>query len=590
MGYFLFKKSFGFGSAVLSFSTVAITLTLLFLSADHVAYTYPDDYFISPVDNSLLLSGTFGELRNNHFHSGIDIKAKGGRTGEPIRAAAAGHVSRIKVEPGGYGQVLYIDHPNGFTTVYAHLESFFPEVADFVKAAQYERQTFELDLRPVAGTFKVEQGQTIGTLGMTGTTFGPHLHFEIRDTRTASAINPLHFGFDVADQIPPFMNQLKVYEFNEQGHEIDATMFDLKKAGKDYRIVEGDTLEIGRPYAGFGIKTYDRQSHTYNWNGVYRISLYKDSALLYRYQMDAFRIEDTRYLNAHIDYAEQVAHNSYVNRCFILPGNQLKAYITNESNGLVALSGGKLLHIKIVAEDIEGNMTTLSFWVKQVVTSTNKERYTFDYFLPFDEGSIVEDEGLSVHFPEGCLYENLHFNYTSAFEHSTDIYSKVYHLHNLYTPVHTYYHLSIKPEGLPSEKRERAFIAYCNGKNQILNSGGTWNAEGWLTAEVRDLGDFSIMVDEEPPTIIPLHFSTDMSRYSEMKFKVEDNFKVTGKGKDLSFEGKMDHQWVLVEYDRKNKELTHTFEKNLERGRHTFELKVVDALGNEAFFAAEFVR
>lgn len=152
---------------------------------------YPQDYFTSPVKHTIRLAGTFGELRPNHFHAGIDIKSSAGKVGDLLYAPADGHISRIKIQGGGYGNGMYIEHPNGYTTVYAHLLNYLPEVDEWIKAQQYDREKFEVDLYPTPGQFPFKQGDFIGKMGTSGRSYGPHLHFEVRDTRTQKAINPM---------------------------------------------------------------------------------------------------------------------------------------------------------------------------------------------------------------------------------------------------------------------------------------------------------------------------------------------------------------------------------------------------------------
>ena len=178
--------------------------------------SYPQNYFRSPVDHHIKLSGTFGELRPNHLHAGIDIKAKNGKIGQPLYATADGYVSRIKVQSGGYGNVLYINHPNGYTSVYAHLHEFPKAIAKYVKEFQYRRQSFEVEIFPEAERFRFKQGEVVGKLGLSGRSFGPHLHFEIRDTKTEKPINPLLFGIQVADNIAPKLHKLKAYFLNDK--------------------------------------------------------------------------------------------------------------------------------------------------------------------------------------------------------------------------------------------------------------------------------------------------------------------------------------------------------------------------------------
>jgi murein DD-endopeptidase MepM/ murein hydrolase activator NlpD len=563
----------------LPLSILALFLLLGAFSRGYYSKEYPRDYFRPPVDKPMYLSGTFGELRSNHFHSGIDIKAYGGKTGQPILACAEGYVSRIKVEAGGYGNALYVDHPNGYTTVYAHLKGFYPEIEEYVKAKQYEKRTFEVNLYPEAGQFPVEKGQQIGKLGLTGTSFGPHLHFEIRETKSEKTLNPLHFGFKVRDDVRPFMTQLRVYGLNKKREALDTRSYDVLRSGKGYRV-SGDTLVIDAWRAGFAIKTYDKQSGTSNWNGVYRISLFENDSLIYRYQMDGFHFDETRYINAHLDYEEQITKKSYFNRCYLMPGNELSVYQSVERNGVVELYRRKATEIRITSEDIEGNMTELRFWVKRGEVDSPASA-TFNYLLPWDEPSIIENGDIRMYFPKGCLYENLYLQYSSSSERSSGVYSNVYHIQDYKTPVHSWYDIAIQPVGLPEGKRDKAFIAYCDDKNRILNCGGEWKEDGRLATKVRDLGDFSIMVDEVAPVIKPITFRTNMRGYNRMTFKITDNYETARNVEGLRFDATIDGKWILMEFDKKNDLLTHRFDGRIPPGEHDFKLKVKDAVGNE---------
>ena len=206
---------------------------------------YPQDYFRSPVDHAIKLSGTFGELRPNHLHAGIDIKAKNGRVGQPLYAVADGFVSRINVRTGGYGNALYIDHPNGYTSVYAHLEKFPDEITDYIKEIQYKKQTFEIEIYPKDNHFNFLKGDVIGTLGLSGRSYGPHLHFEIRDTESEYPINPLLFGLDVEDRLRPKMHQLKLYRLNDKKETFGTRTYDLTKRSSGQYRIKGDTISVG---------------------------------------------------------------------------------------------------------------------------------------------------------------------------------------------------------------------------------------------------------------------------------------------------------------------------------------------------------
>ncbi len=550
--------------------------------------SYPQDYFRSPVDRPIFLSGTFGELRPNHFHAGIDIKAHNGRVGQPLFCAADGYVSRIKISSGGYGNVLYISHPNGFTTVYAHMYKFDDKIAAYVKEAQYKRQKFELELFPPADQFVFKKGEIIGKLGTSGRSFGPHLHFEIRDSKTEKPINPLLFGFTIKDNVAPMINQLKVYFLNDKLNTLNTKTYELQKTAKNKYRIKGDTLRLGAWRVGFGVKTYDKMNGAHNWNGVYNVDMYQDDELSFNYRMETFAFNESRYINAHLDYAEQVAKKSYFNRCFRLPGNKLSIYEEQNAKGIIKLSNKKPTKITMNVLDTEGNQSTLEFWAKRGNVKEPKST-AFNYHLPYKEENVIDNNTIRLHFPLGTFYEDLYLQYRSSRDDSENVYSMVYHIHNYKTPVHKYYDIEIEADNIPEGLKDKAFIAYCGKDQKMKNCGGKWK-NGKLTAKVRDLGDFCIMLDQKAPRITPVNFKSNMKGYSKMSFKIKDNYQTTGKAKGMQYKATVDGNWILLNYDAKNNLLTHSFDKTISAGKHILKLEVSDNRGNKSIFEKEFVR
>ena len=564
---------------------LAILLPFLFLLAGHTPEKYPTDYFLAPVTGIMRLSGTFGELRSNHFHSGIDIKSRDGQIGEPVLACAAGRVSRIKVSASGYGKALYIDHPNGYTTVYAHLDDFYPEIEAYVMQQQYTRESFEVDLTPQPGTFLVSKGQTIGTMGLTGSTFGPHLHFEIRDTRSEKPVNPLLFGLQVADNEPPRIHELKVYGLNDRLVTLAEKKPAIGRVGNDYHL-RGDTLLAGFPIVGLGLKTYDLMSAVRNMNGVYSIKMFQDDQLSYSFRMETFSFDESRYINAHLDYAEQVSERSYFNRLYLLPGNGLSAYEHEPGSGLISVPDSGTSEIVIVVEDFAGNDTQLRFWIKRGPEET-PELPPHTYLLPYDEPSLIDTAGLLLRFPKGVFYEDLYLRYSASRDPSDGLYSAVHHIHNFKTPVHSPFEISIEPVNLPDDLRHQAFVAYCDHRNRLYYCGGEWE-NGRLKANVMALGDYSIMIDDRPPVLTPHQFRSNMRGLSRLSFKVKDNLNPARNVEGLRYQARIDGEWILLEYDAKNDLLVHEFDGRFGPGEHDFVLEVEDAVGNQAVWSQTF--
>jgi Peptidase family M23 len=565
--------------------SAVVIILLAFTNTDRK--DYPQNYFQSPIGYPLFLSGTFGELRPNHLHSGIDIKSHNGKVGQPIFAVADGYVSRIKTQSGSYGNVIYVAHPNGYTTVYAHLHKFTEEIDDYVRDMQYKKKTFEVDLVPEASRFTFKKGQQLGTLGNSGRSNGPHLHFEIRDTDTEKPINPLLFGLNAKDTQPPKIHELKAYFLNDKRETLETQTLKCAAKGADYRL-QKDTLLLAAWRVGFGLKTYDHMNGVSNWNGVYSLKMFQDEKLVYDFEMETFDFSETRYINAHLDYEEQVAKNSYFNRCYLLPGNELSIYQKKVADGIIKLSQQKASKITFLVNDIEGNSSKLEFWVKRSEVKEAKS-IDYNYLLPYDEENIVRNNGLYLYFPKRCLYENLYLNYSTSTDKSANMYSSVHHVHSYTTPVHRYFDIAITPIGLPDSLRSKAFVAYCDHKNKITSCGGEWK-EGRLLAKVRDLGDYSIMTDTEPPTIRAVDFKSNMQGFNKMSFKVIDNYDAASNVDYLSYDATIDGRWILMEYDAKNDLLTHRFDERTGKGEHVLRLVVRDSRGNERVLEQRFVR
>ncbi|MDG1434914.1 MAG: M23 family metallopeptidase [Saprospiraceae bacterium] len=571
----------------LLFLLIIATIFFLSFSTFESNKKYPQGYFRSPVSGTIRLSGTFGELRPNHLHAGIDIKAKDGKIGQALYSAADGYVSRIKMQSGGYGKVLYIDHPNGYTTVYAHMHEFDKSVEEYVKQKQKQKETFAVELFPKPNQFSFKKGNKIGKLGMSGRSYGPHLHFEIRDTKTEKPINPLLFGINVTDNIPPRIHQLKIYNLNDKRETQKTKTIDLLKNGKKY-FVRKDTLTIGAWRVGLALKTYDNQNGASNWNGIYSLEMFQDGQPIYDFKMETFSFNETRYINAHLDYEEQVVKKSYFNRCYELPGNELSIYGIQSDAGIIPLSMGKASKIEMVIKDIAGNRSTLKFWIKRGEIK-NLPSKVFNYILPYDEDNQIETGSLSLFLKKGTLYENLYLKYNTSIDESEGVFSTVHQIHDYKTPAHRYFDIGIKPSGIPENMREKAFIAYCGKSRSPQNCGGKWK-DGKLTTKVRDFGNYCIMIDTKSPSIEPISFKSNMRGASRMTFKVKENFETARNIEPFTYKVTVDGKWILMDYDGKNDLLIHRFDGSIQKGKHLLRIEVTDDRGNEKIYEREFTR
>ena len=541
-------------------------------------------YFSSPLNESVRLSGSFGELRPNHFHEGIDIK---GPLGSPVYASADGFISRIGISGSGYGKALFISHPNGYTSLYAHMKGFTPELDAYTRRVQMEQQRFELDIEVQEDVFRVQKGDLIGYIGLTGSTQGPHLHFEIRETDTDNAVNPLLMGVPYTDDIRPLMRQLKIYHLGPGLETLEDETLQLVSRSGEYVTLQ-DTLVIGAWRIGFGLKAFDRMNGSYNLNGIYSLEMFEDGERVYAFKLDRLQASESGFINAHLDYEEQVRRRSYFNRCFVLPGNELEIYRHRGKNtGIVQLSQYRAKHIRMVAGDLNGNTSELSFWIKRG-SVPERQVPAYNYLLPHDEESVIKEADALLRFPKAGFYSDMYLNYEVFADSSAGYYSRIHQLGPTLTPIHRAFDIAIKPgEDFPLELKDKAFVGRCDLDNVIINYGGNWE-KGYLRTRVKSFGDFVIMADTIPPDIQVLNFGARHSPGQTLRFRISDNVTNGGSQRGLSYEGSIDGRWILMEYDVKNNLLTHLLASDMNRGKHSLLLRVTDAMGNSTTLEQDF--
>ncbi len=554
---------------------------------------YPQGYFASPVGGSLALSGSFGELRANHFHSGIDIKPT--RSGnEPIFAAADGYVARIRTQEGGYGQSVYIAHPNGFTTVYGHLNAFSSDILAFLRKKQYATERFEQDLTLQPTDIPIQQGQQIATMGNRGHSFGQHLHFEIRETESEKTLNPLLFGFNVLDDVSPKFEGLKVYLLDDKKEVIGTRYMSMVKKSANQYALAGDTLDVAAPNVAFALKASDRQGSNSGENGIFTLELLSDNVSKYHFKAERFGFDETRYLNAHIDYYEQHVRRTFYHRAFRLGGDRLSMYDSVQNNGVIALQQATTTDscckkITLIASDVAGNTTTFSFIARAKPQSLVSASKPYTYLFPFTEESIIKPNDKAMfYFPKGCFYEDVYARFGVTPTEGGQ-YAQTYQLHDVGTPVHYEFKIALKPQNLPDSLRSKAFIAYCTREDgRTYTCGGKWDNEGFLTAKNSRFGNFSIEVDQTPPTITAVNFGEKMTKTSRLAFKIRDNIE----GRPLRYRAEIDGKWILMELDGKSDLLYCRFEdlpypSNTEGG-HLLKITLTDDRENTRVFERSF--
>jgi murein DD-endopeptidase MepM/ murein hydrolase activator NlpD len=563
-------------------------IVVLFSSADISLHAQPreelEGLFDPPLEIPLYLSGNFGELRNNHFHSGLDIKTEG-RENLSVFAVAEGHVSRIKISPWGYGNALYLDHPSGHTTVYAHLNGFNEDITNFLENAQYDLESYEVDLYPSPGVLPVYRGEKIAASGNTGSSGGPHLHFEIRETDTEFPLNPLLFGFDIKDNISPIIRSLLVIPLDDSSSvkgSLGSKEFSVGGRGKSCYINQGKTIK-GRGKLGLAVNTIDKLDGYPNECGIFGLRMYVDSFLVYEQSLDQLDFSTKRSVNAHVVYEENKRRGKDFHRTYVLPGNKLNIYSCLIQDGVVAIEAGSKHHIQYIIEDVYGNESKLSFyleWDKREVL-TQEEKFEPGVLFKFDEANNYQSEGIKVTLPEGCLYEDIRFN-CNTLQGTDETLSPWFKVGDEFEPIHNPVKVSIQLDSL-SKEQPGLLLVRKNRRGRLYAEGGKKESD-WFTGRSRYFGDFALMVDSTAPYIKNVDLAKNMKGRSSFSFRISDDLSGIETVRPT-----IDGEWVLMIYDGKRNRITYTFDENrIEHGDHEFLLKVTDERGNVNEYSLDF--
>jgi len=562
--------------------TLIFLLEFVFSSAQiFPVEIYPHDYFRDPLEIPMSLAANFGELRPNHYHMGLDIRTQH-RENLPVLAAADGYVAKVVIEPLGFGQAIYIRHPNGYTTLYAHLNSFFPALAAYVEAQQYRLESWQVSLDIPAGMFPVKKGDLIAYSGNRGGSQGPHLHFEIRRTADDTNLNPLLFGLPVPDNTAPEIVRLAVYDRNVSVYEQSPRFCAIQRTGTGLFTVTGDLVTVAASRVSFAISAFDTQSGSTNPNGIYEAVLYKDEVPLTGFRMNNISYNDTRNINAHIDYKTRETGGPFLQHLSRLPGYTPPS-IYHGGDGVIDLSDGVVHNIRIEVKDAYGNTADLRYRVlykPSVMTAHEAAPLTGKEFYP---GMLdtYETNDCAFYIGEKSLYDSVHI----PFNVSDGPPSPVYSIGETYIPLQEPLLVRIKAkEDQIAGGTDRIVMVRSHGKEKEVQR-PEWQG-GWASARWREFGDFQLVQDEEAPRITPLGIKDGalLSKATQMAFRVKDDLGAIG-----DFRAELDGRWLCFTND-KRLDYIYKFDMHCRPGRHTLKVSAADVAGNRTTSIYHFTR
>jgi hypothetical protein len=531
------------------------------------------------------LSASFAELRADHFHTGLDYRT-GGVQGKDVLAVDEGFVYRIAVSPTGFGKALYVRHPSGLSSVYAHLRSFRPDIEEYVLQNQYSQKSFSVSLFPQRNQFRVTRGEVIAASGNSGGSSGPHLHFELRDSATEDPVNPLSYdGLGVSDRMRPVIDKVILYPLSHR------SAVNSKRTNLTLRTVPSDgsygvsaaSVPVLYGETGIGIKCWDTFDNSTNRCGIYSIELLADGLKVFSFTADRFSYSETRYINAHIDYAARISSNEYIHRLHIQPGDRLSMYDGHVGRGVLSFNDDAGHEIKIIVTDTHGNKSWVTFRVKSVSRSPLPPAAPeYSKVIPWGRAADFTADGIRIHFPAGALYDTLWFSHRTR---KGGYLSPIHSVHNETVALHDRIRLSVRPDTVLPGMEDKLCLAQINNKGTVSYAGGSYRY-GFVSGEVNRMGDYAVTADTVAPEArFSFARGANLTGRSQFTATIRDEFSGI-----RSYEILVDGEWILAEYDAKNNLLTCRPGKSkmIENTSHTIELRVTDNRGNSRIVTSEF--
>lgn len=545
---------------------------------------YPRGYFRNPLTVAMDLSGNFGELRPNHYHMGLDLKTLK-RENLQVHAAAEGYIAKVKIEPGGFGRAIYINHPNGFTTLYAHLNNFAPALEAYIKREQYRLESWRIFIEIPPDLFPVKKGEFIAFSGNTGGSQAPHLHFEVRRTVDDVNLNPLLFGFSLQDNTTPKIIRLAVYDRTKSTYEQSARIIPVKATGAATYTTILPVISVSTPLVSLGITAVDTHSGSSNQNGVFESTLFMDGEPIIMFQMDEISYNDTRYMNAHIDYKTKITGGYYIQHLSDLPGYINSIYTRSKGDGALDISDGEIHDMRIEVKDAYGNTSVVSGKIKYAPPSAVGTAPSPDkVFYPLMVDGY-ETENCEFFIGERCLYDSVRIKYDQGKSASPQAISALHSIGSSTIPLQDSFLIRIRPhQSITEELKVSTVMQWFSGARQDVVKADWQN--GWASAKFRDFGFFHLIVDEVPPVIVPIGFTdgSNLSKATRISFTITDNL-----GKFKNVRAELDGNWLRFTND-KGKTFTYYFDEKCLSGQHQLRISAEDEAGNKTEKIYRFTR
>lgn len=528
-----------------------------------------------------VLSGTFGELRSNHFHSGIDLKTQG-KEGIKIFAPADGYVSRIKVAQYGFGKALYITHPNGYTTVYAHLSKYADKIEKYVKSMQYRKEKYATgNLFFKENQFPIKKGDIIAFSGDTGSSGGPHLHYEIRDTKTEKIINPLFFGLKALDTKPPVIQSIKVFNLTKNSRVNNQNknfILPLKNIGKGKYVADRISAS---GFIGFGISTFDRLNLASNKNGIFSIEMLVNGKRFYYHDVETFSFSESKFINLHIDYEHYKKHRRRYQKTYKDDQNKLTTYENLINNGKINIKEGLSYVVEIIAKDFSGNKSSVKIPISgkesNIVFTASKD--TTIYKISAKKFHKFKQQNVTVAFPKNTFYSDLFLDFK--------VENDIAKIHTPTIPLDKRFTLTFDVSKYSEAEKQKMYIANLEYPKYPRYQ-YTRKKDSTFYTTTKTLGNYSLVSDTSKPKIKLLYFKDKqwISKFKTLKVKITD----IGSGiKD--WRATIDGEWILMEYNHKKSILTYNFsDKKLVGSKHIFKIVVSDNVGNTNSLSTTFFK